>query len=185
MSVTLRSDGKAVDVVLSADATKGDLVVAQGWFGVAMNDGVTGDTIAIEVSEREFVFAVDAGLTAAKGDVLYVTSAGALSNTAASNKPALKVTKAKDSNNVIWAKVLPQLSQERSDMKDFNFRNAAAEAERKVLAEMRESGRVVGFEFDSEAVISEMIGTADSAKEFLAKITYDLATGQQSVPLLS
>ena len=109
MSVTLRSDGKAVDVVLSADATKGDLVVAQGWFGVAMNDGVTGDTIAIEVSEREFVFNVG-NVTAAKGDVLYVTSAGAITATATGNKPALKVTKAKDSNNVIWAKVLPQLS---------------------------------------------------------------------------
>lgn len=69
-------------------------------------------------------------------------------------------------------------------MKGFNFRTAAAEAERKVLAEMRENGRVVGFEFDTDTVISEMIGTADGAKEFLEKITYDLSTGQQSVPLL-
>lgn len=69
-------------------------------------------------------------------------------------------------------------------MKDFNFRTAAAEAERKVLAEMRENGRVVGFEFGGETVISEMVGTADGASEFLEKITYDLATGQQSVPLL-
>lgn len=110
MSVTLRSDGKAVDVVLSADATKGDLVVAQGWFGVAMNDGVTGDTIAIEVSQREFIFTVPGTVTAAKGDVLYVTSAGVITNTSTSNKAALKVTKAKDSNDVIWAKLLPQLS---------------------------------------------------------------------------
>lgn len=109
MSVTLRSDGKAVDVVLSADASKGDLVVAEGWFGVAMNDGVTGDTIAIEVSEREFVFEIGS-VVAAKGAVLYVTSAGAITATASGNKAALKVTKAKDSNNVIWAKLLPQLS---------------------------------------------------------------------------
>lgn len=69
-------------------------------------------------------------------------------------------------------------------MKDFNFRTAAAEAERKVLAEMREAGKVLGFDFDAETVISEMVGTADGAKEFLEKITYDLATGEQSVPLL-
>ena len=69
-------------------------------------------------------------------------------------------------------------------MKDFNFREAALEAERKVLAEMRDNGKVVGFEFGEDAVISEMVGTADGAKEFLEKITYDLATGQQSVPLL-
>lgn len=49
---------------------------------------------------------------------------------------------------------------------------------------MRETGKVVGFDFDNETVISEMIGTADGATEFLEKITYDLASGRESVPLL-
>lgn len=66
----------------------------------------------------------------------------------------------------------------------FNFREAALEAERKVLAEMREKGTVTPFEFSDGTVISEMIGTSDGAKEFIEKITYDLAKGYQSEPLL-
>ena len=69
-------------------------------------------------------------------------------------------------------------------MKDFNFRTAALEAEQKVIAEMRERGSVSGFDLGADAVIAEMIGTADGAKEFLEKITYDLTVGQQNVPLL-
>lgn len=113
MSVTLRSDGKAVDVVIPSGhdpVTKGDLIIADGWYGIAMNDGVVGDTIAIEVTQREFVFTIPAAVAAAKGAVLYLTSAGAITATASGNTAALKVTKAKDSNNVIWAKLLPQLS---------------------------------------------------------------------------
>lgn len=122
MSVNLRSDGKAVDVVIPGSYTdgvaKGDLIVAQGWYGVAMNDGVAGDTIAIEVTQREFVFTVDAGVSAAKGAVLYLDGDNELTDDAddgdaeapVAYTPVLKVTKAKDSNNVIWAKLLPQLS---------------------------------------------------------------------------
>lgn len=71
----------------------------------------------------------------------------------------------------------------------FNFREAALEAERKVIQEMRENGRVTAFDFSEDvrsgrSTISEMIGTSDGAKEFLEKITFDLAVGQQSVPLL-
>lgn len=147
MAVNLRSDGKAVDVVIPAGyakVTKGDLILAEGWYGVAMNDGVKGDTIAIETTQREFVFTVGGSITAAKGDVLYLSNAGAITNTD-TDTPVLKVTKAKDSNNVIWAKLLPQMSQERSKMKDFNFHAAALEAEQKVIAEMREHGKVTGL----------------------------------------
>lgn len=66
----------------------------------------------------------------------------------------------------------------------FNFRQAALEAERKVLAEMRENGKVTPFDFNEGTVISEMIGTSDGAKEFLEKITYDLASGYEREPLV-
>lgn len=69
-------------------------------------------------------------------------------------------------------------------MDNFNFRQAALKAHRKVVAEIKETGSVVGFDFDEKTVISEMIGTADGAAELLEKITYDLATGQESVPLI-
>lgn len=110
MAENLRSDGKAVEVVVTKTVTKGDPVKAQGWQGVAMRDGLSGDTVAIETTQREFAFNVE-GLTAAKGDVLYIVAAtGALTNTSSGNTAFCKVTKAKDSNDIAWAKLLPQLS---------------------------------------------------------------------------
>lgn len=125
MAENLRSDGKAVDVTLSSSfnnvaVKKGDLIVAEGWFGIAMHDGTKGDTIAIETTQREFVLPVGSE-TAAKGDVLYIedltegkavltddaTHSGEGGTTVA-NIPVVKVTKAKDTNNNVWAKLLPQ-----------------------------------------------------------------------------
>lgn len=112
MADTLRSDGKAVDVVVSADVTKGDPVVAQGWHGIAMADAASGDTVALEVASREHELVVDSGVVAAKGDVLYITPDGVLDDTSNSgaNAPFIKVTVAKDSNNVVWGILLPQLT---------------------------------------------------------------------------
>lgn len=116
MAENLRSDGKAVDVTLGSafankPVTKGDLIVAEGWCGIAMHDGVKGDTIAIETTQREFVIPVGS-VAAAKGDVLYadLSSDGPveLTATATNNTPVIKVTKAKDANNYVWAKLLPQ-----------------------------------------------------------------------------
>ena len=71
----------------------------------------------------------------------------------------------------------------------FNFKEASEAAARKVVAEMATSGRVTPLEFGADVLsgkvtIAEMIGTADGAAEFLEKITFDLAAGQQQVPLI-
>ena len=71
----------------------------------------------------------------------------------------------------------------------FNFKEASDAAARKVVAEMAQHGRVTPLEFSADVMsgkvtIAEMIGTADGAAEFLEKITFDLAAGQQQVPLL-
>lgn len=108
MAENLRSDGKAVDVVLTKAVKKGDLIKAEGWVGIAMRDGEKNETIAIETTQREFVININ-DLTGAKGDVIYMTPAGELTNTKAGNDPVIKVTRAKDSNNNVWAKLLPQL----------------------------------------------------------------------------
>lgn len=115
MAENLRSDGKAVDVTLGAafankPVTKGDLIVAEGWCGIAMHDGVKGDTIAIETTQREFVLPVGA-IAAAKGAVLYadLSADGPVTLVTDNSKtPVIKVTKAKDANNNVWAKLLPQ-----------------------------------------------------------------------------
>ena len=115
MAENLRSDGKAVDVTLgnafnNVAVKKGDLIVAEGWCGIAMHDGTKGDTIAIETTQREFVLPVGS-VAAAKGAVLYadLSTDGKVTLTADNTKtPVVKVTKAKDTNNNVWAKLLPQ-----------------------------------------------------------------------------
>lgn len=108
MAETLRSDGKAVDVTVTGTVTKGDVVLAEGFAGIAMQDAVSGETIALEIATREHEINLGAGVSGAKGAVIYLTSAGALTNTVGSNKPFCKVTVAKDSNNICWAVLLPQ-----------------------------------------------------------------------------
>jgi predicted RecA/RadA family phage recombinase len=103
----LVSDGNAVNVVLAQTVTKGQPVFADGFHGVAMTDGVSGDTIAIETSNREFEHEVAGALAVAKGDVLYITTDGTdvVSKTNTGRLFGVATT-AKDSNNVIWYKLL-------------------------------------------------------------------------------
>lgn len=110
MADTLRSDGKAVDVVVSATVTKGVPIVAEGWHGIPMADAVSGETVALEVATREHELTVDSSVVAAKGDILYLTSAGVIDDSSSGNRPFLKVTVAKDANNVVWGILLPQVT---------------------------------------------------------------------------
>lgn len=105
---SFRSDGKSVDVVVTADVQKGDPVLAENWHGIALGNAASGEAVAIEVAEREHLLNVGGSVTAGKGDILYLTAGGALSNTN-TDRPAFKVTKAKDANNICWAKILPNL----------------------------------------------------------------------------
>lgn len=108
MAETFRSDGKAVDVTATTTVTKGDAVRIDGFNGIAMQDAVSGETIALEIATREHEINIGAGVTGALGAVIYMTSAGALTNTVGSNTPFCKVTKAKDANNYVWAVLLGQ-----------------------------------------------------------------------------
>ena len=90
---------------------KGQLVYIDGWHGVAMTAGAPGTTIALEIDEDEYEFDVGS-LSAAKGNVLYLdptTPPGAISSDT-SKRAVLKITLAKDANNIVWAKVLPNLT---------------------------------------------------------------------------
>ncbi len=103
---TFRSDGKAVDVVVAAVVTKGDVILAQGWHGIALADAISGQTIAIEIC-REHEILVPAALVVAKGDVLYLSAAGVITKTT-TDRPFAKTTKAKNASNYVWAILLPQ-----------------------------------------------------------------------------
>lgn len=108
MSETLRSDGKAVEVTLTSTVSKGDVVLADGFFGIAMQSGSSGDVVALEIAQREHEIEIPSGLSADKGDILYLNSSGVITTTD-SDTPFMKVTKAKDANNYVWGILLPQV----------------------------------------------------------------------------
>jgi predicted RecA/RadA family phage recombinase len=107
MADTLRSDGKAVEVTLLSTVSKGELVYLDDFFGITMQAGSSGDIVAIEIAQREHELEVGAGITAAKGDVLYVDGEGEITNDSG-DTAFMKVTKAKDANNYVWGILLPQ-----------------------------------------------------------------------------
>jgi hypothetical protein len=103
------SDGKAVDVTLTAAVLKGRVIVAEGWLGIAGSNGEIGDTIALIVDDREHRFEVPAALAVAKGDIVYVTiadltghypdDAAYVTTAGAGNVALFKATADKDANN--------------------------------------------------------------------------------------
>lgn len=105
------SDGKATNVSLTAAVVKGAVMYAEGWLGIAGGDGASGDTVACIVDEREYQFKVPAGLSVAKGVIVYITVATttghypddeAYTTSAGAGKWAFfKATAAKDSNNIV------------------------------------------------------------------------------------
>lgn len=105
------SDGKAVNVTLTATVAKGAVIVVDSWVGVAGEDGVSGDTIALVADDREYQFLVPASLSVSKGDIVYITVATvtghypddeAYTTSSGAGKVAFfKATAAKDSNNVV------------------------------------------------------------------------------------
>ena len=105
------SDGKSVDVDLLYTVLKGQVIVADGWTGVAAGSGDSGDSIALIADDREYQFLVPAGLAVAKGAIVYVTVATvtghypddeAYTTSAGAGKVALfKATAAKDANNIV------------------------------------------------------------------------------------
>jgi hypothetical protein len=112
-----RSDGKAIVVEAVSAFDKGAFVTKNRgidvtWYGFACADAQSGDQVAIDVSMSEFELVIPAGLTANVGDLLYVVHAtGVITDTDPDDGSVtrfLKVTVAKDSNNVVWGIQLPQ-----------------------------------------------------------------------------
>jgi predicted RecA/RadA family phage recombinase len=108
MAETLRSDGKAVDVTApDAGCTKGDVLLIDGFHGIAMKSAASGTKVALEIAQREHEINIGS-VVAAKGAVLYLTAAGAISADSSGNRAFFKVTKAKNSGNYVKGIILPQ-----------------------------------------------------------------------------
>lgn len=105
------SDGKAVNVLVTAEVAKGSLIVAEGWLGIAGGDAASGESVALIVDDREYQFAVPAGLSVAKGAIVYITVAtitdhypddeAYTTSAGAGNIALFKATADKDANNIV------------------------------------------------------------------------------------
>lgn len=104
--MSMRTQGAAVDVTLTKAVEKDNVVVADGFFGIAMQNGSSGDEIAIEIAQRVHELNVGS-IAAAKGDLLYVDADGVLTVDSGDTLFG-KVVSAKDSNNIAWVLLLPQ-----------------------------------------------------------------------------
>ena len=114
---SLRSDGNAVEIVyngvnagVTGPVEKGVPVLQDGFFGITMQAASSGETIAIEIQLREHEILIDSRLTAAKGDILYLSTDGTITTTN-TDTPFLKVTVAKDANDYVWGVLLPQKTE--------------------------------------------------------------------------
>lgn len=108
-----RTDGRAVDVVSAVELEKDTPVYLQGFHGFTMDRVDAGESVAIDVAEQVWEFEVPGAVTAAKGDTLYISTDGnhTISGTAGAGVVAFaKVVEAKDANNIVWAKQLPQVA---------------------------------------------------------------------------
>lgn len=119
------SDGKSIDVTLSYNSTPGNNTVAyvEGWLGLNVRSGDSGDTVALNIEDAEYQFEVPASLSVSKGDIVridttqvtgtHVPPDAAYNKNAASatNLSLFKATAAKDSNNVVTGILLVRNGQ--------------------------------------------------------------------------
>ena len=110
---TLRTDGRAVDLVAAKAYTKGDVVYQNGFHGIAMNTVAQGDNFAVEIAQRVHILAATTALSGiAVGDGIYIDANGDLTKDAetegVANHLAFKVVAIDSANGTIDALILPQ-----------------------------------------------------------------------------
>lgn len=118
-SVHKNSEGRAVQ--FTAEYTIGARMPAlfDKFIGVTTNSGNSGETVVLDIEQVEYQIDVGDSLDPSVGDVIYVTVASvteheipntALTTTAdgANTRAFLKVTSAKDANNIVTGILMPQ-----------------------------------------------------------------------------
>lgn len=103
-----RGDGRSISLVVPVGQTwkSGDPVYANGFHGFVIHGGAAGDVATVEIDTSVYEVDLGAGITGAKGDTIYITTAdGTLSGTSGAGKVAFgKVYLAKDSNNIAYVR---------------------------------------------------------------------------------
>ncbi len=112
------SDGKSVEVDLLYTVTNMQVAYIEGFLGIAVGAGDSGDTVALTIDRREYQFTVPAGLSVGKGATVYIDTTDLTGHTpddtgyatsSGANLVALfKAVTAKDGNNVCRGILLPE-----------------------------------------------------------------------------
>lgn len=102
------SDGKGIAVDLLYTVEAGKVAYADGWLGIIVESGNSGDRRGMTVDEREYQWIVPDALTVVKGAVVYVDvtdltghipdSTAYYTATGANRVPLFKATAAKDTS---------------------------------------------------------------------------------------
>jgi predicted RecA/RadA family phage recombinase len=75
------SQAASVTLTLSATIEAGDAVYVNGWLGIAADDGVSGDAVAITIKDEEYQFELGTSLNPDVGAIVYVTLSGVTGHT--------------------------------------------------------------------------------------------------------
>lgn len=109
----LRQHAGAIDVVANADLEKDVPVYIDGFHGFTLDRVLEDEPVAIDVQGAIWEFEIPSAVVAPLGTTLYISTDGnhTITATAAAGRvPFAKVTVAKDANNIVWAKQLPQVA---------------------------------------------------------------------------
>lgn len=111
------NDGKSVDVTLSHTVDSDQVAYVEGFLGILVRSGDSGDAAVLNIDRRAYQFTVPSGLSVSKGQTVYVDITdltghvpddSAYSTTSGANKIALfKALEDKDANHVVIGILLP------------------------------------------------------------------------------
>ena len=114
------SDGRSVKVTVPVGetVTAGQFVLIQGFLGLAVNDASEGEEVVLNIEQGEYETSqINTADAFNVGDKVYWDATNKRFTTNPSNdasgnpqnRPAGRVTQAKDANNVIWFVLGPQV----------------------------------------------------------------------------
>lgn len=113
-----QSDGKSVDADLLHTVSANQIIYVDGFLGISVTAGESGETVALNIDRREYQFTVPAALDVSKGDTVYIDTtdltghipdeSGYATSSGANTIALFKATSDKDGNNVVTGLLLPE-----------------------------------------------------------------------------